>query len=418
MAHSGATTCETVPHSSAPTARALYQLVQATASKRLGHRIMVHLLSTDGALLPADETPVAALGTPVHATLHEPPRLLRCEPLWGPEHGSTLVRIHGEGFMNGMQGARVSFGHVDVPCERVSETVLKCTAPPHATGLVSVQLRRCEEEASTDEDTATFEYMRLEAAFDAIFATTNSFCPLRGPEPARQGALGAKGGPGPSQSEEGTSFGQQPGSKRSSQRSSFLNAMFPAQQQKVHVAVFTALMLAPTCQCCDWTSAPWGSFDGRRSRVVDAADGAPTAWLLNGSCSVRRTTMSAGCLDQMLTFQGCEEAVACAESARPHALVEMRTVSGWSHASAIGGALQPSDVGLPRAAWRLLGVNESVLTGSRRVYAFGRLASAVIATWVEEDGHDTCADCIMKHIVVRPSGPHVLMHMAVNVMAC
>merc|ERR1740130_2122053 len=101
----------------------------------------------------------------------------------------------------------VRFGSVSVPCERINDTTLCCLSPSHPPGIVKVSLVRCNsishnhnhnnnrnnsnltdnnrrilEEDDDDEelqDETTFEYVRLGAAFDAIFATTNSYCPLR-----------------------------------------------------------------------------------------------------------------------------------------------------------------------------------------------------------------------------------------------
>ncbi|OEU12053.1 hypothetical protein FRACYDRAFT_270507 [Fragilariopsis cylindrus CCMP1102] len=173
------------------------------------------------------------------------PRLLQLVPLWGPEEGGTLIRLHGEGLfsqslpllqtMAGEAAAadsttssssnnnnnnnnsndrgvpHVRFGSVSVPCERINDTTLCCLSPPHPPGIVKVSLVRCRhishsnnnnnnnninnnsnltgnnnriilEEDDDDEelqDETTFEYVRMGAAFDAIFATTNSYCPLR-----------------------------------------------------------------------------------------------------------------------------------------------------------------------------------------------------------------------------------------------
>jgi hypothetical protein len=167
------------------------------------------------------------------------PRLLQLGPLWGPEEGGTLIRLHGEGLFsqsllllqtmvgeaaaavdstttatsssnnnNNDRGVpHVRFGSVSVPCERINDTTLCCLSPPHPPGIVKVSLVRCnsishnnhnnshnnhnnhltgnnnrillEEDDEDEQDETTFEYVRLGAAFDTIFATTNSYCPLR-----------------------------------------------------------------------------------------------------------------------------------------------------------------------------------------------------------------------------------------------
>jgi len=150
------------------------------------------------------------------------PRLLRLGPLWGPEEGGTLLRLHGEGFLSPLLQRRmgevtdsstssnnrsvlhVRFGSsVSVPCEQINDTTLCCLSPQHPPGIVKVSLVRCgishnnnnnnnnqltggriRQEEELDE--TTFEYVRMGAAFDAIFATTNSYCPLRSQQQQQQ----------------------------------------------------------------------------------------------------------------------------------------------------------------------------------------------------------------------------------------
>jgi hypothetical protein len=61
---------------------------------------------------------------------------------------------------------------------------------------VRVSLLRCQDDQPTadddDDDGASFNYVRLETAFDAIFATTNSFCPLREGHAAEDASVHAK----------------------------------------------------------------------------------------------------------------------------------------------------------------------------------------------------------------------------------
>ena len=63
-----------------------------------------------------------------------------------------------------------------------------------------MKLLRCEDDEPSadddDDDDATYEYIRLEAAYDAIFATTNSFCPVRG-APSSRGASATSDGEAP-----------------------------------------------------------------------------------------------------------------------------------------------------------------------------------------------------------------------------
>lgn len=317
-----------------------------------------------------------------------------------------------------MQGACVSCGQAGVPCERVSETVLRCSAPPRAAGLVSVQLRRCEEGEAGVLGTATFLFMRLEAACEAIFASTNSFGPLPGGVASGHSISAQK-----DDDVQSASNGSKSGSKSCGRQSPHPAMMSSFRLRSrgsctLRAAAIAALVLSPLCQCCDWTCEPWLRFDGQRTQVVDATDGAPVEWLLNGSCTVRRE-INHGCLDQTLTFKGCEQAVSCAEFTRLHALVEIvglastggsiAASTGGSIATVIGNAHQVRDAG--RATWQLHGVNETVATGTQ-VYWFGELLSAVVGRWVEEDSS------IKKRIILRPSSPHLLVHTAVNVMAC
>ena len=51
--HDGTTVSEVVPHAAAPTVRALHELVTSTAIKRLDRRVIVQLLSAEGAVLAA-----------------------------------------------------------------------------------------------------------------------------------------------------------------------------------------------------------------------------------------------------------------------------------------------------------------------------------------------------------------------------
>lgn len=189
IATSGAETVrEVIPHNVAGTLNDLYELVVTSARQRTGRKVSVSL-SMDGTVLPASERPVATLGAEaaIECRIFSRVKLLMCEPLCGPENKSTLVHIHGEGLDGIGSSARIQFGSALVSVERVSESLLRCHSPALPAGLVRVSLLRCENESAAsddaideDEDTASFKFVRLEAAYDAIFATTNSFCPIRG----------------------------------------------------------------------------------------------------------------------------------------------------------------------------------------------------------------------------------------------
>jgi len=139
------------------------------------------------------------------------PRLLQLGPLWGPEEGGTLIRLYGEGLSSSVAAEsstssnnrgvpHVRFGSsVSVPCERINDTTLCCLSPQHPPGIVKVSLVQCGISHNNnsqltgsniiledDLDETTFEYVRMGAAFDAIFATTNSYCPLRSQQQQQQ----------------------------------------------------------------------------------------------------------------------------------------------------------------------------------------------------------------------------------------
>jgi len=159
------------------TVRFLHHTVETMASQRLGRRVRA-VLSIDGTR-PEQEALVSTLGgNTVNCQLVEvyiPPKLLRVSPLWGPEGGSTRVHLHGDN-LSLPPSTRIRFGSTSVPCEFI-EGEMFCRTPLHPPGIVNVSLMRCEEDETMDE--ATFEFVRLEAAFDVTFARTNAFCPLR-----------------------------------------------------------------------------------------------------------------------------------------------------------------------------------------------------------------------------------------------
>ena len=85
---------------------------------------------------------------------------------------------------------------------------MPCRTPAHAPATVSVRLLGCEAEqggggggSDASGATACFEFVRLEHMYDAIFASTNSHCPLWGGE-SPAGAQGRDGRDGSTQGDE------------------------------------------------------------------------------------------------------------------------------------------------------------------------------------------------------------------------
>ena len=179
------TSQETVPDSVLrvmPTMRLLHQHIETAAMQRLSlSAVSAQLSWPDGTPLTG-ASPQQLLRATIRCRLYTRAQLIRCEPLCGPAAGGTVVAVHGKGFCNMRETTRVRFGCVTVAVTSVeSDTMLYCRSPPHPTGIASVRLLRCEDEGTGDDDldTASFEFVRLEAAYDAIFASTNSFCPIR-----------------------------------------------------------------------------------------------------------------------------------------------------------------------------------------------------------------------------------------------
>lgn len=159
----------------------LHALVVANLAQRAPHLSThtVQLTVGGSIILPVDGTPLTAIQSDVvQCTVRCAPQLLRCAPLWGAG-GCTVVTVHGVGLEAVGGSPRLRFGRVDVPCQRTSSTTIRCIAPDHPPGIVNVRLVRCEEDDS-DEDEASFEFVRLETAYEVLFATTNSHCPVRG----------------------------------------------------------------------------------------------------------------------------------------------------------------------------------------------------------------------------------------------
>ena len=177
---------ERLPSSSlAWTAKALYGYVTAAARAELGTDGVAAVLLHAGATLPRAECSLTSFGidesTVLRCAIVASARALRCEPSIGPATGGTLVRVHGEGFTEASgfgSSVRMSFGPgLTVPCWRESDHVLCCRTPAHAPGPVDIRLVSCVS-AEDDEMGAAFEYIRPEAVYDAIFASTNSNCPV------------------------------------------------------------------------------------------------------------------------------------------------------------------------------------------------------------------------------------------------
>ena len=113
-------------------------------------------------------------------------------------------RVHGFGFTVDIFGAacnaRIGFGTThSVPCWRISDTLLGCRAPAHPPATVAVRLLGCEAQGQGGGAEACFEYRRLEHMYDAIFASTNSYCPINGGAVDDGGAHSSDGSTSPSE---------------------------------------------------------------------------------------------------------------------------------------------------------------------------------------------------------------------------
>jgi hypothetical protein len=185
---------EELPATPQWSARQLHTFVEDASRERLG-KPMRALLYFDGVILPATDVPLASLGleaeSVVGCSLVVVVQVTSCEPSVGPDAGGTMVRVHGDGFTQAAFGAatnaRIGFGPAhSVPCWRISDTVLGCRAPAHAPATVSVRLLGCEAGQNDSDTCACFEFVRLEHLYDAIFASTNSYCPRRGVDDGAQ----------------------------------------------------------------------------------------------------------------------------------------------------------------------------------------------------------------------------------------
>ena len=192
---------EDLPATPEWSARRLHAFVAEASRARLGKPMRVLLFLPTGAAMPATDVPLASLGlhgeSVVGCSLEAVVQVASCEPSVGPDAGGTMVRLHGDGFSEASFGpasnARIGFGPLhSVPCWRISDTMLGCRAPAHAPATVRVRLLGCaagnvngpDSDADADADadadgTAVFEFVRLEAMYDAIFNSTNSYCPIK-----------------------------------------------------------------------------------------------------------------------------------------------------------------------------------------------------------------------------------------------
>lgn len=110
--------------------------------------------------------------------------------------------------------------------------------------------------------------------------------------------------------------------------------------------------------CCDWTCEPWLPFDGVLTTVTDAADGAPSAWRLNGTTYVSRR-FDRTCLDQVLVFSHEAGNTCAGTAAGPDAVVHFGAL-----ATSLGG-----DALDPRPRWRSVDNLPSAANGVR-LYQF------------------------------------------------
>lgn len=174
----------------------LRDMIGTAAKSRADHKMDVILVYA-GRVLPLTTETLGTFGVSVDSTVHvvcKPlvvaPRLCGSEPLMGPISGGTPVCLHGEGFTQGQgfgsSNVCVAFGSRIVPCKRITDTTLSCVSPAHPAGVVTIRLL-CRNQRTLEmqplfgheADGATFEFVRLETMYDAIFSTTNAFCPIR-----------------------------------------------------------------------------------------------------------------------------------------------------------------------------------------------------------------------------------------------
>ena len=57
--------------------------------------------------------------------------------------------------------------------------LVRCVDDEPGQAVAAAAAAASEDERDDEADCATFEFLRLEAAYDMVFATTNSHCPLR-----------------------------------------------------------------------------------------------------------------------------------------------------------------------------------------------------------------------------------------------
>ncbi|GMI31215.1 hypothetical protein TrCOL_g9005 [Triparma columacea] len=183
----------------------LYDVIKQTARSRVGMSVDASVFFGE-VLLPADTSTLQEWGisaaSKVFAVLSPVPQVTSCSPCQGPEGGGTAVRLKGRGFVlptlggSGMASSmlvqqvpavsaqgevRVLFGTELVKARRISDSELCVVSPPHEAGIVTVRCpcARGSVDGSDSDLFATFQFVRLENLYDAIFASTNSHCPVR-----------------------------------------------------------------------------------------------------------------------------------------------------------------------------------------------------------------------------------------------
>mmetsp|Transcript_10154 Transcript_10154/g.31066 ORF Transcript_10154/g.31066 Transcript_10154/m.31066 type:complete len:209 (+) Transcript_10154:184-810(+) len=105
----------------------------------------------------------------VHAVFVESPgrtHVDKLEPFMGLTTGGAKVQIIGENFGNTVR--MVKFGTTEVEAVRYSSTLLVCVAPPHAPGIVGVEVESPGEGFTSDGQTYTYVDSVAEASEVAL----------------------------------------------------------------------------------------------------------------------------------------------------------------------------------------------------------------------------------------------------------
>jgi len=170
------------------TLQLLYEAVKGAATLQIGRDITsLTLYLRERELSKYSHATLSSAGIDAESTVRAVistvprPRVSRCEPPFGPTSGGTPVKLHGEGFIDGLgfggPALHIRFGQQIVPARKVSDSTLLCVAPPHPVGPVRVRLG-----CGGEEHDALYEFVSPERMYDAIFASTNSYCPIRSKE--------------------------------------------------------------------------------------------------------------------------------------------------------------------------------------------------------------------------------------------